>query len=155
MTWGTTVGLFDRSLTIRIQVDRRTNFVVFNEAAAQAAELGTYRGVNDPHAPLSEQAAAVGLLSDNTYWGFYQPGDFTRLREVAITYTLPQKLVRLWRGDHASVTLSGRNIALWSHYHPDPEVSSTVGGGIGGGGYSDIGAVPVAAYWLARVNLSF
>jgi hypothetical protein len=153
MTWGTTVSLFHNTLTAHVQVDRRTGFVIFNETQALASEFGIYRGTSDPHAPLSEQAAAVALLDDNTYWGFYQPGDFTRLREVALTYTLPSMF--LWHGGQMSITLSGRNIALWSHYRPDPEVNSSVGGSTTTGAYSDFGATPVAAYWLARVNVTF
>src|SRR3546814_8027270 len=53
--------------------------------------------------------------------GFWtEPGDFTKLRYVSLTYRLP---ARFLRANSASITLSGRNLFMWTDYHGgDPEV---------------------------------
>jgi TonB-dependent starch-binding outer membrane protein SusC len=52
-------------------------------------------------------------------------GDFIRLREVDLTYNLPVDLAHKFRARSASVTLSGRNLALWTKYPgPDPEMNT-------------------------------
>jgi TonB-dependent starch-binding outer membrane protein SusC len=57
---------------------------------------------------------------------YIQPGDFVRLRELSLTYTLPQNLATRLRADRAAITLAGQNLALWTDYEGyDPEVVST------------------------------
>jgi len=57
---------------------------------------------------------------DIGYWT--EPGDFTKLRYVSLTYDLPQRFVRL--AQRASVTLSARNLYTWTRYSgADPEVT--------------------------------
>ena len=52
------------------------------------------------------------------------PGDFLRWRELALTYTLPTRLVRQARFANASVTITGRNLMLWTKYPgTDPEIN--------------------------------
>lgn len=51
------------------------------------------------------------------------PADFLKLRDVSVTYTLPQNLAHAVRTDRASVTLSSHNVlTLWTKYKGlDPE----------------------------------
>ena len=53
------------------------------------------------------------------------PADFLKFREVAVSYTLPANLSNAFRADRATVTLSGRNIWMWTKYGgtSDPEVT--------------------------------
>ena len=53
------------------------------------------------------------------------PADFLKFREVALSYTLPTNLSNAFRADRATVTLSGRNIWMWTKYGgtSDPEVT--------------------------------
>jgi TonB-linked SusC/RagA family outer membrane protein len=84
---------------------------------------------------------------------YMEKGDFLRLREVSLTYTLPQHLARAIRASGASVTLAGRNLALWTDYSgTDPEVlqnfeSTTT--------RVDFLSMPQTRRWVARVNLNF
>jgi TonB-linked SusC/RagA family outer membrane protein len=51
--------------------------------------------------------------------------DFMKLREVSVTYTLPQRWTQFLRpGSRWAFTLSGRNLAIWTRYkgRGDPEV---------------------------------
>jgi hypothetical protein len=49
--------------------------------------------------------------------------DYMKLREVAITYTVPQNLIPFLRGQW-DITVSGRNLWMWTRYEGkgDPEV---------------------------------
>jgi hypothetical protein len=63
----------------------------------------------------------------------------------------------------ASVTAAVRNLALWTHYTgPDPEVSNAAGYNVQQtvNGFQvnndvreDYGAVPLARYWVLRLNV--
>jgi TonB-dependent starch-binding outer membrane protein SusC len=50
--------------------------------------------------------------------------DYLKFRELALTYTIPQRWTRALRGSRWSATLSARNIGLWTKYKGkgDPEV---------------------------------
>lgn len=56
---------------------------------------------------------------------------FTKIREVVLGYTLPNKLMGNMPIRDLNISFVGRNLFLWSKVpHIDPEVSSTVGGTI-------------------------
>jgi hypothetical protein len=56
------------------------------------------------------------------------PGDFVRLREVAVTWSLPTQLGQRLRIAGSSVTVGGRNLWLSSKYNGwDPEVNGADG----------------------------
>jgi TonB-linked SusC/RagA family outer membrane protein len=82
---------------------------------------------------------------------YIEDASFVKLREVALTYTLPRSLTgRLWRGNGgADLTLSGRN--LWTHTHYsglDPEVSNFGSQQITRG--IDVAPFPPSrSYWIA------
>ena len=82
-----------------------------------------------------------------------QKADFTKLREVSLTYDAPASLTRFMGGRGASLTLSGRNLAIWSDYPgADPEVSS-----YGGRNFVrvDSYAAPAPRRFSASINLQY
>lgn len=66
--------------------------------------------------------ATVGIA--NVKSPYIQKADHVRLREVSVTWTVPASLLRTARVTGASITLGGRNLALWkSDYEgDDPDV---------------------------------
>jgi hypothetical protein len=95
----------------------------------------------------------VAVLDYNTLWGYYEDGSFTRLRELSVTYDLPNSVARRLNARTVSITVSGRNLALWTRYTgTDPEVNTNIGE-TAAGAYADAGGLPPATYWLVRVNL--
>ena len=50
--------------------------------------------------------------------------DYVKFRELSLTYSVPQRFTRALPGSRFSVTLAGRNLALWTKYKGkgDPEV---------------------------------
>jgi TonB-linked SusC/RagA family outer membrane protein len=77
----------------------------------------------------------LGLKALSPYDGLNQgeDGAFVRLREVSLTYTAPSSLAAKVGAKDLAMTLSGRNLFLWTKYSgTDPEVNAigrTEGGG--------------------------
>ena len=62
----------------------------------------------------------------------HEPGDFLRWRELSLTYTFAPNFIRQYGLRNMSITISGRNLALWTRFSGvDPEVNA-VGRGSGG-----------------------
>jgi TonB-linked SusC/RagA family outer membrane protein len=158
---GTTLSLFNRKVQLSAMLDRRGEFV---EPVTQRSQdfQGVGQAVNDPHAPLQEQAAYVAFQKAFTQWGYFQSGDFTRLREVSVSYTLPPIAARSVHAKFATLTLAARNVALWTRYRGiDPEansggdagVPSNKGGGPGAYNPAATGGPIPNQYWILRVRL--
>ncbi|HEY0153083.1 MAG TPA: TonB-dependent receptor plug domain-containing protein [Longimicrobium sp.] len=84
----------------------------------------TCQAAFDPSTPLEDQARVVayGLVPGYTY---VEDASFTRLREAAVTLSIPERWARRFGGSGAELTLAGRNLALWTPYSGlDPETSS-------------------------------
>lgn len=92
---------------------------------------------------------------------YIQPADHVRLSEVSATYTIPDRFVQRLGVTGASITLGGRNLALWSDFEGfDPEVLGTGPGNPGDSFYTqfytaEVFTTPPARRWTARVNFSF
>ncbi|MEP1096130.1 MAG: SusC/RagA family TonB-linked outer membrane protein [Cyclobacteriaceae bacterium] len=77
---------------------------------------------------LGENLALAPFSGLNTL----KKGDFIRWRELSISYKLPNSLISDLGLRYASITASGKNIALWTKYPGvDPEISVFGRGGDG------------------------
>jgi TonB-dependent starch-binding outer membrane protein SusC len=73
--------------------------------------LNDERGTPTPAADsLRNLASTLGSSA------FIQPGGFTSLRELAVSFELPDALLRRTGLHNSSIRLSGRNLFLWSEY---------------------------------------
>lgn len=106
--------------------------------------------VNDPNLPADELARLKSLQTDE----FIYPADFIKLREVSLTYTLPRDFTSRIGFSRASVTLSGRNLGLWTKYkgNSDPEVTFTSTSEFDA---SDYAAIPQLRRLLISMNFNF
>jgi hypothetical protein len=78
---------------------------------------------------------------------------------VSATIDLPMELVRATRVSSASLTISGRNLGLWTKFRGDPEVLGT-GPGSAGTQFTqffnaELYTLPPTRRWSARVNFTF
>jgi hypothetical protein len=86
--------------------------------------------------------------------GFLQPGDFLKLREASVRWSLPSRAATLMRARNADLVFAGRNLGLWSKYRGiDPENDFTATGG--GDVPQDFQTIGLASYWTVRINLGF
>ena len=161
----THLGLWRGAVTVSGLVDYRGGYKIANEVVAYADQIGKTRPINDPTAPLWLQARAVENAQGQINALNVEDGSFVRVRELGVTYAVPRSLTRALRMQSVTVTGAVRNLALWTRYTGvDPEVSNTGGANIqtvpttGGEAVNndvreDYGAVPLARYWVVRLNV--
>ena len=98
-------------------------------------------------------AEHVGTASaSGTVDQFYQKGDFVKLREVSVSYTVPENLLR--GVSHASITLAGRDLHTWTKYaglDPEASVNNVATSVIS----ADQGLTPPLTRFIASINLTF
>ncbi len=161
--------LFGGRLRLGGQVDHRGGQYLTNIGRQEADGYQHSRATNDRRAPLWEQARAVEAINDplgRTSSAYVEPASFTRLRELSLTYAAPVRLAAALRARTLSVTIAGRNLALWTKYTgADPEVS-TAGGvnqitsvtgvpttAVNPDIVGDDMSVPEMRYWTLKVNV--
>jgi TonB-linked SusC/RagA family outer membrane protein len=148
-----TLTLFDR-VRLTAQLNHRAGHYVFNyteEFRCTASAFSNCRGINDPTAPLADQAAAIARLM-GTSTGYTEKGDFTKLREVALTLIAPPSWARRARVSTLNLTIAGRNLATWTDYSGfDPEINSSIGNFT----QFDFLAQPAIRSWTTRVDVTF
>lgn len=155
-----TFSFLNGALTFNSLFDYRGKFWnSYTIGSNRAVSAGNAPEVNVPYWGLGDQAAAVAAGSAalrNTRWGIFKPNDFIRLRELSLSYRIPDHFVQRYaRARGAQLVLSGRNLGvLWTKYPGiDPEANRSVANT--GGGNDDLGTPPVIRYWITRVNLNF
>jgi len=159
VAWTNTFGLFDNTVRLSSLLNYRGGWNQFNSTREfRCGTIGNCREIQDRNAPLADQAKAVARLM-GTNAGYIEKGDFLRLSEVALTFALPDRLTsRIGKINGATLTLAGRNLALWSDYSGfDPEVNSLLGvaGASGLFGQADFLAQPPTRFFSARLGFNF
>jgi TonB-linked SusC/RagA family outer membrane protein len=150
-TFQTDVTLFG-SLRLAGLVDYRGGYKQYNATEDFRCAIFTCRGLNDPDASLEEQANAMAA-ADGVYSGFIEDADFVKLREVSLTYTVPERFASRLNASGLSITLAGQNLGLWTDYTGlDPEINFA-----GQDNYSqgDFLSQPQVRRFTARVNVNF
>lgn len=144
------VSFLNSRIRISGLFDRETNFVRFDQYSAYCAYSGVCLApFLTTTAPLIQARYAAGGQQQD----FLVPGDFTRWREMNITVDLPERWLQ-WRMLHlkfsrASVSLQGRNLALWTAYQgTDPESQE------GGINYISSSGIPQARSWSFRFDIT-
>jgi hypothetical protein len=118
LTLAPSVALLNGHLRISALFDRETGFVTFDflrhSCRSNAICLGPFLTTTPP---LEQAQWADGSSVD-----FLSRGDFTRWREMTITMDLPLRWLRFVHMSHGTLSLQGRNLALWAAAsHADPE----------------------------------
>jgi TonB-dependent starch-binding outer membrane protein SusC len=160
-----TLTLF-KAIRVYAQLDTKQDFMLYNATAVyrernfQVAENWIRRmDVLTPEERarrfgpyVTESGAAIGAGSVNEE--YIEPADFIRLNEVSLTYTLPDHLAeRFFRTGGASITLSGRNLAVWSDYSGfSPDIQNEFDAVAG---RADFFTLPPARRLGLRLDLSF
>jgi len=123
LTYSSTLSLLNSSLIVSAnvsQVNGQTTALCVRDGCATAP-----RAAVDPKTPLAEQAAYIQAVVNNyTYLG---EASSVRLNELSATYSVPPAIARrLLHMASLSVTLAGRNLALWTNYAgKDPNVDTS------------------------------
>jgi TonB-linked SusC/RagA family outer membrane protein len=153
--------LFKRKLRLTALLDYKGGFSLFNSSEQFICQQSpkACRDDQDPSSPLWRQARAVanayGTVVNGTRYtstlGYYENGQFWRLREVAAIITLPQTIANRIRSRDANITLGARNLHVWTKYTgTDPESSYSTGDTA-----NDFITQPPKTYFTVRLNLKF
>lgn len=118
------------------------NAIFANGAAVQLPNSGN----------LAEQAAAQAA-SYGYLGGYIEDASFTKLREVALALTLPQRYAGRIGASSAVLTLAGRNLHTWTKYTGlDPELNAAAQSNFS---TADFLTMPQVRYFTARLALGF
>jgi TonB-dependent SusC/RagA subfamily outer membrane receptor len=100
--------------------------------------------------------ASIKAGTDVLPEGYVSDASYTKLREVAVSYELPENLNHFGRFSRATIGLAGRNLKTWTSYPGlDPEAFFL--GGTRGGNFSlfDQTTNPQATQWVVSLNLGW
>jgi TonB-linked SusC/RagA family outer membrane protein len=154
LTAATHFGLFDNHIRIGAQFDYRGGFIIPNQFLGDQCALGTAGALNLRTASLAAQAACLAYADQFDNRGLLENGSFIRFRELSLTYAVPDRVAHHLNARTLSITLSARNVALWTHYAGgDPESAPYLLGQPQGQLFATGGGLPSSQYWLARINI--
>ena len=126
---GITAGIDGWEKRVRLQAvfDHKGGHYLYNNSERFRCGSSNCRGIADPTAPLDLQARAVAMRllgTRNTFYGFIEKADYTRLRELSLSFRAPDAWAQRIRTRSLGLTLTGQNLALWTDYTGlDPESS--------------------------------
>jgi hypothetical protein len=136
-----TQTLFDEGLN-SWDYDKPSPNPAFNPSGATTPSLGQYR-----YDKWNQGNAADVYIQD---------GSFVKLREITLSYQLPQQYAaRFFRGGRdVRFSLSGRNLKMWSDYWGvDPEVNNF--GNANVARQVDLAPFPSTKTWMFSVDVSY
>jgi TonB-linked SusC/RagA family outer membrane protein len=124
MSFTPRLTLFER-VELSALFDYKGGFKQFNNTSRFRCNFGNCQEAYDRSAPLWIQARNVAHLM-NTDAGYVEDADYTKLREVAVSFLAPRSWATRARVEGLRLTLAGRNLKTWTDYTGfDPEVNST------------------------------
>ena len=150
------LAIFSGRVVIGTQFDYRGGHLVDNSLEQfRCFSVQNCRGLYDKTAPLEEQALAQAtfLPGAGNSVAFLEPGWFIKLRELSLTFEMPDRLARAFRASRLSLTLAGRNLWTITDYSGvDPEVNAFAQDNFAS---SDFESQAQVRYWTARLNVGF
>lgn len=133
-------------------LDYRGGYKQYNASEEFRCAIFTCRALFDQGSSLEAQAKAIAAV-DGVYSGFVEDADFLKLREVSLTFTVPQRFASRLNANAMSLTLAGQNLGTWTDYSGlDPEVNFD---GQANFSQADFLSQPQVRRFTARVNLTF
>jgi TonB-linked SusC/RagA family outer membrane protein len=144
--------LFKRRLSLNFLLDYKGGFSLFNSggnflcAQKDTCPYETLKGTS-----LENQARLVASRFKGTTAGFWENGQFWRLREVGATVTLPQSVSSRLNAADGSLTFSARNLHVWTSYtgtDPESNYSTT-------NVQTDLLTTSPPSYFTLRLNLHY
>ena len=99
----------------------------------------------------------AGLRSNGNIVDYYiNNSSYAKLREVSLSYTLPEISTRFASFERATITVAGRNLATWTDY-PGLEPEAMFLGGSRGGNFGSFEQTtnPQLRQWVVGLNLGW
>ena len=146
--------VFSRKVRVAASFDYKGGYSINDGTRSfQCSNNPACGGLSNPNASLVDQAAAIAATATNpkTSFGYLENGQFWRFRELAVTLTLPDQLLRRIHAQASTVSLGARNLHVWTNYKgSDPEENFSTG---------DVQSVFASSaprrYYTVRLNLHY
>ena len=141
-----------KNLSLRVQLDRVSGFEVYNWDWITRNNVGNGKLAEKElkgEVPRGWVAAIGGFIGPRIQEEHVQDGTFTKLREVAISYSLR----KLKFAESMKISLVGRNLISWDDYVGfDPEINASGQSVIRG---NDFGAFPIPRTFQISLTTNF
>lgn len=150
--------LLRKRLRFQMLIDYRGGNAYYNNTERiRCVSRQNCNGFMNPKSDLEDQAMVVGTLYDptKTLHGFFQSGDFVKLREVSVSYELPTSWAQRLNGRSARFSLAGRNV--WKHTlykGVDPENDFTITSSTANAP-NDFQTIGAPSYFTARLSINW
>jgi TonB-linked SusC/RagA family outer membrane protein len=155
LSLNTGITVFNGQWRLGAQFDYRGGHKVDNAIENfRCTPVFNCRGLYDRNAPLREQARAQAAVNEGgNNFGFFEDGDFIKLRELSLTWNAPARVAGALRASRMSITLAARNLWTITDYSGvDPEVNAF---GQSNFESSDFESQPQVTTWVTRVSIGF
>jgi len=116
--------------------------------------INRWRSAQEPgdgKTPRANGTGASDQLTSRRLW----KGDYMRLKNITLGYTLPQSLTNKLKMSKLRIYASGENLYLWDHYKVGFTPESDFSGGNALTAGRDYGTYPSVRTFLFGVNVSF
>ncbi|HKZ64865.1 MAG TPA: SusC/RagA family TonB-linked outer membrane protein, partial [Chitinophagaceae bacterium] len=141
-----------KNFSLRVQLDRVDGFEVYNWDWITRNNVGNGKLAEKElrgELPRGWVAAIGGFIGPRIQEEHVQDGTFTKLREVAFSYTLN----KLKFAESMKISLVGRNLVSWDDYVGfDPEINSSGQSIVRG---NDFGAFPIPRTYQVSIIANF
>ena len=158
-----------RKLRVRMLLDGVFGNDVLNlstraQNAGIASNSKSYERELLPYGDPRKLAPGYNARSQGIFQYWIEDGGFVKLRELSLSYTLDIEPVRRLFKDGIDLTLSGRNLYVWTKYSGyDPEINlfGTNGGGLGSSQTTaadrgiDFGGYPIPRIWSISARFTY
>ncbi len=159
-TLSSNIGLFGGAVSIATDISYESGASQMQLNNQRYAGWVLSRGLADPSAPMSAQAAAIAEYPSGnnntgfhgTSWGTIQAVSMLRFNSLSVGYQAPPRVAKLFGAQRAAIAIQGRNLGLHSDYRGmDPNVSAWAPGEQ----TFDTGQLPQSRLWQFRVDLMY
>jgi TonB-linked SusC/RagA family outer membrane protein len=103
--------------------------------------------IYDPNLSVEDRAllSTTGTTAIWTQTNYVEKGDFTKLRDLSLTYTIPARWAQRAGADAVNLTVAGHNLAIFTSYSGlDPEVNGYSNNSLrGNSGFGRVDAYPM------------
>lgn len=146
---------------IRSTEFNRERFVIPNSVYEDPNNPGTY--IKNTNITVQDGNGNAGFWTDNAMnrditSNYVSSGDFWKLREMAITYRVPQSWIdKTHFIKSATISLQGRNLFIWmpkTNYYTDPEYSEA-GSSSNAIGITGLSSAPPSRFFGGTISVNF
>ena len=105
--------------------------------------------------PQGFDLATLGAQTSSSFYSdIINDASFVKLREVSLSYTLPERWASTFRASGATISIAGRNLHTWTKY-PGLDPEGSFQGGSRGFGQWEQDVTPQLMQFVTTIHLSF